>query len=323
MADPTTSNVLLAVPSRGSDVGTWDVPINGNSTSLDGYLGGVATVSVSNANVTLTAPTGTVTPTAGPYQSQNRILVFTGAMSANLKVTFPLPGEYIIQNQTTGNFVMTFAGAGAGNVVATPQGSIMKVWNDGTNAWLFKNEIPGELKFMGGISAVPAWVSACTIPPYLLADGSIHNYSTYGALGTLYGSNFGGNGITTFGVPDLRGRVPLAYDGTGTRITSAVCGINGQTLGAAGGEQGHTLITGEIPSHNHGVTDPQHEHSVTIPSGNVYAGGSGYAYSNQPSFTSYTTAPALTGISIQNTGGGGTHNNVQPAQVSGIWLVST
>lgn len=322
MTDPTTTNTLFAVPTRGSDPGTWDVPVNANSTALDGYIGGVVTVSLSNAPVTLTAPTGVPTPGAGPFQSQNRILKFTGTLTSNVAVTLPLPGEYTIQNLTTGNFIVTFNAASAGNIVSTPQGSIMHVFCDGSNVWLVKNQIPGALTFMGGVSAIPAWIAGCTIPPYLLCDGTIYNTSVYPALGTLYGSNFGGNGTTTFGVEDLRGRVPLAYDGTGTRITVAGSGINGQVLGASADNQSVTLTTAQMPAHNHAITDPGHNHTVNQNS-NVGNGSTPAASSSFGGEPPANTSVSVTGISIQNTGGGALHTNVQPSQVAGIWLVST
>ena len=327
MADPTTTNVLLAVPTRGSDSGTWDIPVNANSTAADGYFGGVVSISLASSPVTLTAPSGTVTPGAGPYQSQNKILKFTGALSANVTVTLPLPGEYTIQNLTTGAYVVTFTTPGAGKVVATPQGSVMKIWNDGTDVWLIKNAIPGELKFMGGVSAVPAWITACSVLPYLLCDGSVYNYSSYSALGNLYGGSFGGNGITTFGVEDLRGRVHLAYDGTGTRIKTAGCGINGQTLGAAGGAQDITIVRANLPNTNVAVTvtDPGHSHTIPFGASSQALGGSPPATVNTSG--SATTGTSTTGITAAfNLNGNVTQSTVQtvpPAQVSGIWLVAT
>ena len=332
MADPTTTNVLLAVPTRGSDPGTWDVPVNNNSNSLDGYLGGVVTVSLSSVPVTLTAPSGTPTPTAGPYQSQNRILKFTGALSGNVAVTLPLPGEYTIQNLTTGSFVVTFRAVGVGNIVSTPQGSIMKVWCDGTDVWLVKNQIPGALTFLN-VQGVPPWIVACTIQPYLLCDGSVYNFSTYPALAVQSGSNFGGNGITTFGVPDLRGRVPIAFDGTGTRITMAGCGINGQSLGAAGGVQSVTLAANQIPT----ITSVNAAQAISVTSADSVIhnsfissilGGGGAATittdARSPAFAGTLTSTANNSISTTYTNGAQvTVNDVQPSQVAGIWLVAT
>lgn len=331
MADPQTPNVQLVIPLRGADPGTWDVPVNANTTAIDGYLGGVVTVSLSNAPITLSAPTGVVTPGAGPFQSQNRILKFTGALTSSVTVTLPLPGEYTIQNLTTGNFVVVFAAASAGNVVSTPQGSVMHVWNDGSNVYLVKNVIPGALTFLGGVSAVPSWIAACSIPPYLLCDGNVYNFSVYPALGGLYLGSFGGNGITTFGVEDLRGRVPLAYDGTGTRITVAGCGINGQTLGAVGGGQNETLITANLPPYTPSGAISNGAISV-VPATVGAAFATSGPRNNGPlsssgGFGTNDSAVATQATStFAGTAQGGVSTpviTVQPSQVSGIWLVAT
>jgi len=69
MADPLTSTRGLAVPTRGSDSGTWDVPVNNDMIAIDGMFGGVQSISLTNANVTLTVPaTFSQTPGAGPTQ---------------------------------------------------------------------------------------------------------------------------------------------------------------------------------------------------------------------------------------------------------------
>ena len=306
--------------------------MNGNSSALDGFLGGVQTISLTNAPVTLTSPSGSITPSAGPTQSQNRVLKFTGTLSANVPVTLPLPGEYTIQNLTVGNYYVTFNAAGAGNIVSTPQGSVMHVFCDGTNVYLVKNQIPGALTFLGGVSALPSWIAACTVLPYLLCDGSTYNYSTYPALGNLYGGAFGGNGITTFGVEDLRGRVPLAYDGTGTRITTAGCGINGQALGASGGVQDNNLAANQIPT----ITATNASQSITVASSSNLVvtgsnnalqtcapGSAGFSFNNQPNFGTLTSTSNNSISATYTNGSQQVVNNVPPAQVSGIWLVST
>src|SRR5215210_9578608 len=59
------------------------------------------------------------------------------------------------------------------------------------------------------------------------------------ALFSLLGTQFGGNGQTTFGLPDLRGRIPISF---GSNI-----------IGQAAGEEFHTLIQSEMPTHNHAL----------------------------------------------------------------------
>lgn len=319
MSDPTTSNILLAVPSRGSDVGTWDVPVNSNSSALDGFLGGVQTVSVSSSPVTLTAPSGTVTTSGGPTQSQNAVLVFTGTLTANVQVTFPLPGYYIISNQTTGNFVLTLKAAGSGNIIGVEQGVIQHTFNDGTNFNFVNLGRIGGLENWVGYTALPAWVTACTSYPYLLCDGTIYNISDYPVIGKRLGSAFGGNGLTTFGVPDLRGRVSLPYDGTGARITTTVCGINGQTLGASGGDQNVQIHThpftgtpATITVSGVGIGANQIGNQTGSGSVVILVQGNGGAGSASGPYT-----PAGTNANF----GTGVSQNIQPAQVTGISVI--
>lgn len=84
---------------------------------------------------------------------------------------------------------------------------------------------------------------------YLLADGSNVSRTTYSRLFTVIGTTYGsGDGSTTFGLPDLRGRVTIGLDGEANRITSASTGgANADTLGGVGGSQTHTLTVNELP----------------------------------------------------------------------------
>lgn len=319
------------MPVRGSDVGTWDTPVNGDFIAVDGYIGGVQTVNAAGSSpITLTSPAAFVpTPSAGPTQAQNGVIRFTGALTGNVQITLPLPGFVIVENLTTGAFVLSFRAIGSGEVIGVPQGGLMHIYNDGTNVRFVKGlgEFPGKMDFLGGVSTIPAWVSACTVPPFLIADGAVYNFSTYPALGALYVGNFGGNGITTFGVPDLRGRVPLMYDGTGTRITVAGCGLNGQTLGAVLDQQTQTLTLAQLPT---GIISVPNLSTVnfnipySLAAGGIGGGaqnyinaGLGSGGSNYGSVTS-----ALPNSTSSNTGGQ-SHPNVQPSQVAGIWLIKS
>jgi microcystin-dependent protein len=84
-------------------------------------------------------------------------------------------------------------------------------------------------------------------------------------------------------------------------------------MGTTLGEETHLLSTPEIPAHNHGVTDPGHTHSGVQPGGGATGssgtGGAAVFYID----VNGSTASATTGISINNAGGGGTHNNMQPS----------
>lgn len=330
ISDPVTNNIALVIANRGSNVGVWDLPVNGDFNSLDGFIGGVQTISASNANIVLTAPAGSITPSGGPTQAQNAVLRFTGTLTGNVQVTLPLPGYMIIENLTTGNFVLSFAAAASGQIIAVDQGVDQHIYNDGTNVKFINLGSRGKMEFWAGVSSMPAWVNSCTVPPYLLCDGSIYNYSTYPFLGPRLNSIFGGNGSTTFGVPDMRGRIPLAYDGTGTRITTAGCGLNGQTLGAALDLQAQTLTLTQLPTNIQSVgtlpvnatvlVAPVTGFAITQFSAN--AGAQVWqAFANGAAISTLT--PSATGNVLSDNTGGGSHPNVQPSQVAGIWVVKT
>src|SRR5690242_4577031 len=126
MSDPTTSNILLAVPTRGSDSGTWDVPVNGDFTALDGILGGNTTLALSAATtITLSVPaTGTVAASAGPNQSQNAVVKFTGTLAGNAVINLTLPRTYIFDNQCTvgTSYIQIAPASGTGTKVGLPPG---------------------------------------------------------------------------------------------------------------------------------------------------------------------------------------------------------
>ena len=112
----------------------------------------------------------------------------------------------------------------------------------------------------------------------------------------------------TLALPDLRGRVTIGKDDMGgtaaNRITNAVAGIVGTTLGASGGNQ-------NLHQHIHGVTDLGHSHTVPCLGG---PGGSGAAPSTVSATASVATTTDVAGISIQNAGTGASQN-VQPSYV--------
>jgi len=128
------------------------------------------------------------------------------------------------------------------------------------------------------------------------------------ALFSLLGTVFGGNGTTNFGLPDYRGRTPL---GIGTDPSSGITYASGQS----GGLENVTLITSQLPQHNH-LFYAQNSTGISnnpspIPGANLCA---------EPDVGFYYVAPdsnlaALAADAIVATGGSQPHSNLQPSLV--------
>lgn len=344
MVNPRTINQGIIVPLTGADVDLWGQnDVNPNMVALDGLLGGVQTIPISNANVLLTSPAGFApTPGPGPTQSQNGVLIFTGTLTADVTVTLPLPGYYIINNQSlpqaSTNHVLILRAIGVGNVIGINWGETVHVFNDGTNVSFVNLERVPSIQHWAGWTFVPRWVTVCTKQPYLLCDGTIYNSASFPVLNYHLGATFGGNGATTFGVPDLRGRYPLAYDGTGVRVTVAGSGINGQNIGSAQDAQSVTLTAAQMPTHFHtaGIFDPSHTHVLNNSNFIVFNNTSGSGVGGGGAFgvasNIASIAAAFTGVRVNSSNGldttnsagsGGSHNNMPNTQVTGIWVIRT
>lgn len=140
---------------------------------------------------------------------------------------------------------------------------------------------------------------------WLKCDGRSLSRITYAALFAIIGTAFGSIDGNSFNLPDCRGRV-LGTLGQGAGLTN-------RTLGTSVGAETHTLTTGEMPSHSHTINDPGHTHgyvnNVGDQSVNTLTTQDDAA--DQADY-SQTTGSSTTGITINATGGGGAHNNMQP-----------
>jgi microcystin-dependent protein len=155
----------------------------------------------------------------------------------------------------------------------------------------------GTLDMFAGSASVSGW---------LYCDGSAVSRTTYAELFLVIGTTFGvGDGSTTFNLPDLRNRVPVAGGGSFA------------TVGATGGEVTHTLTTAEVPASPLSLSGP------TVSQANELTGaGIGGASGGSTHFDNLSTS-----IDTTNTGtvagGGGAHNNMPPYQVISGYLIRT
>ncbi len=152
----------------------------------------------------------------------------------------------------------------------------------------------GEIRMFGGNFAPAGWA---------FCDGSQLAISQFETLFNLIGTTYGGDGQQTFGLPDLRGRVPV-HQGTSRQGETFV-------IGQMSGSESVTLLGNQVPPHSHlaqaapggDVVSPQNAVWSSDPGGNTAAWTTAVT-TNPPSMSSNAIGP--------NTGGGQPHDNMQP-----------
>lgn len=238
-----------------------------------GYEGTTATTHSSGALVTQILSAGALTQFMADNVPTGTILPFAGVT---------VPGDYLLCDNSAVSrttyaalfSALTFTQTGTTNGTTSVTGL-----SSTTNMYVGM-ALTGTGILSGTIIANIVSSTAITLSQAATASGTpTLTFYPYGA----------GDGSTTFNVPDLRGRVPLGPDSGGVHMPA-----NKPVPGAsAGGEEKHTLTTAEMPSHSHNV---------------------GYTSFNCPSAAGLSPNSVVGGslAAVTNTGGDGSHNNVQP-----------
>jgi microcystin-dependent protein len=166
----------------------------------------------------------------------------------------------------------------------------------------------GQLMCVGFGFAPQGWATC---------EGQLLPISSNTALFSLLGTTFGGDGRTTFGLPDLRGRVPVGR-GNGP-------GLQSISWGERSGTNTNTLITNNLPPHNH----PLLVSSANATQGAATAGASiatpgmqsGRTFTPGNGFNTSTPNTVLNAASIANTGSATAVNNMQP-YLGLYWIIA-
>ena len=150
----------------------------------------------------------------------------------------------------------------------------------------------GEIILFSGNFEPPGW---------LFCDGRLLPISEHTALFEIVGNSYGGDGRTTFGIPDLRGRVPMG--------TGAGTGLTNRNLGEEPGAETVILDVTELPSHDHTLRATNSSATQTQPSGNILA------TANTSQYLNAATSVVMGTDSIGPSGSNAPHANVQPSTV--------
>lgn len=134
---------------------------------------------------------------------------------------------------------------------------------------------------------------------WAFCNGQLLSIAQNTALFSLLGTTYGGNGQTTFALPNLQGRTPI-HAGQGS-------GLSNRNLGEQGGTESHTLMVGEIPAHAHALNANSAVGTTDTAAGNVIAKNA----AGVPQFSAAPDSP-MAASSIGATGGSQPHNNMPP-----------
>lgn len=148
----------------------------------------------------------------------------------------------------------------------------------------------GEIRMFAGNFAPRGWA---------FCDGQLLAVSQNDALFSLLGTIYGGDGRTTFGLPDLRGRIPI-HAGSGP-------GLSPRRLGAKAGAENVTLTVNQLPSHTHAMQASTGLAQDSTPTGRVLGRTTGVDL-----YIGDTPTQNMNTQSITNVGGSRSHTNLMP-----------
>ncbi|GAA3646100.1 phage tail protein [Flavivirga jejuensis] len=163
--------------------------------------------------------------------------------------------------------------------------------------FFLNNNVNAQEAYLGDIKLTAisfdqrGWVSC---------EGQLLPISQNTALFSLLGTTYGGDGRTTFGLPDLRGRVPM---GTGTGA-----GLSYRKQGQRGGSERNVLDVSQMPTHSHAVNAVVEDGNQSVPTNHLLAGTKAFDMEYSSTAPNTTMNPLM----ISSSGGNQSVNNLQP-----------
>ncbi len=139
---------------------------------------------------------------------------------------------------------------------------------------------------------------------WAMANGQLLPISQNTALFSLLGTTYGGDGVQTFALPNLQGRVPMHFG-------------SGFVQGERAGEEAHTLLLSELPGHTHNVEGSTATATALSPTNNTLATTTDTPYATNPATSTFVT---LNPSTVPSTGGSQPHENRQPFLVVNVCI---
>lgn len=289
----SAGNAIIAtgnISATGNIVASTNLFSHGNiigGLGTRGFLGNIyGSPTTGNTHVgSHFRPTANVTLNLGEFFLRYNTVYANVTNSYFVSAANVITSNVETQNLTTSNIV---AGGGAfTGAVSAPTAPVgTNTTQIATTEFVFNNALPAGALMMWATSSAPTG--------WLLCQGQAVSRSTYstlfGAIGTTFG---GGDGASTFNLPDYRDRMPI---GAGSLYS----------IGSTGGSKDAVVV-----AHTHSVTDPGHAHTYNRDSLDVLDGGPFTRRSGTGADVN-TTSTAATGISIQSAGVSGTNANMPP-----------
>lgn len=240
---PSTYSPSLGIQliPNGDQSGTWGTTTNVNWDLVDEAVAGVISITMTNANYTLSSLDGV------SDEARNMVIVATGSLSSTYQIVAPLLSKiYIVANNTSGGQSITIGGS-SGAVVTIPNSYATLVYCDGNDFYPALTTSSDDFRVLGALSVTGATTLAGSLavngnvtmagtlnvtgstnivpvgttilfpsvtPPtgFLLCNGQAVSRGTYATLFALVGTTFGpGDNVTTFNLPSINQVVPNVY----------------------------------------------------------------------------------------------------------------
>ena len=275
MASTYSTSLKIQLMGNGEDSGTWGSISNTNWNLMEQAVSGVQTITMSNANYTLTNLNGV------SDEARNMVLVVGGTNSDIYQIIAPLvPKFYVVSNQTIGGYAITIGGA-SGSLVTVPNGTTVQVYCDGTSFFSAQTSSAGNFNVNGNETVVGNMSVGgnSTLAGDLTVGGSILSTALSSFDPASYTASISGTTMTVSAVASGYVFVGQKISGSGVTSGTYVTAV----IGGSGGIGTYTVSVSQTVSSTT-ITGAAAAVSVTAPAGDN---------TNQVATTAFVTQNAV------------------------------